>query len=115
HPLRELDTTNHITLPPLGPEDIRQLVVSMAGELPATVIEAVDRLAAGSPFMASAVLRGLVECHALRPTDHGWEVDEQSLADASSSEQAGSFLTRRLERLPEQTIRLLSTGAVLGK
>src|SRR5690606_20255634 len=63
----------------------------------------------------SAVLRGLVECGALHPTEEGWEVDEQALADASSSDQAGSFLARRLERLPTETIRLLSTGAVLGK
>jgi signal transduction histidine kinase/DNA-binding response OmpR family regulator len=115
HPLREVATTSHITLPPLRPDEVRLLVLSMAGELPSSVVEAVDRLAAGSPFMASAVLRGLVECGALRPSDAGWEVDDQALADASSSNQAGSFLARRLERLPAETVRLLSTGAVLGK
>src|SRR5690606_8431684 len=95
--------------------EVRQLVVSMAGGLPDDVVRTVVRLALGSPFMASAVLRGRVECGALRATDSGWKVDRDALADAGSSDQAASFLARRLQLLPKQTIDLLSVGAILGK
>lgn len=115
HPLRTIQPYSHIKLPPLEPEDVRQLVESMAGTLPDEAIESIVRLSAGSPFMASAVLRGLVECQALFSSDDGWEIDSAAMADASSSSQAGTFLARRLELLPEDTIHFLSIGAILGK
>jgi two-component system sensor kinase len=115
HALRKIQPAAHLNLPPLEPAEVRQLVESMAGPLPEEAVEAVNRLSAGSPFMASAVLRGLVECRALEPTADGWRVDPLALADASSSSQTATFLTRRLELLPVSTVRLLSVGAVLGK
>jgi signal transduction histidine kinase/predicted ATPase/CheY-like chemotaxis protein len=115
HLLREVEVTSSVRLEPLGDDEVRQLVVSMAGGLPDDVVRTVVRLALGSPFMASAVLRGLVECGALRATENGWKVDRDALADAGSSDQAASFLARRLQLLPQQTIDLLSVGAILGK
>ncbi len=115
HLLREVEVSEALKLDPLEDDEIRQLAVSMAGALPPEVIQTVTRLASGSPFMASAVLRGLVECQALKPTDGGWLVDRDALADAGSSDQAASFLARRLQLLPEDARRLLSVGAVLGK
>ena len=87
----------------------------MAGPLPETAINAITRLADGSPFMASAVLRGLVESGALVRVPEGWRVDSLNIDDMQSSSRAAEFLTRRLELLPRDTVRLLSTGAVLGK
>jgi two-component system sensor kinase len=115
HPLREIATTSSIELPQLDTGEIRQLAESMAGELPQQIIDAVTQLAAGSPFMASAVMRGLVECEALRPSSDGWIIDDNKLGDVSSSNQAGTFLARRLTLLPDETNRLLFVGAVLGK
>ncbi|QDU57938.1 ATP-binding protein [Aeoliella mucimassa] len=115
HLLRAVDVRTTIRLNPLTPSEIRQLAFSMAGELPEQVVTTVNRLAAGSPFMASAVLRGLVECQALVPGESGWVVDEEALADAGSSSQAGSFLARRLQLLPPRSLHLLSVGAILGK
>lgn len=115
HLLREVRVASPIKLAPLEPDEVRQLAVSMAGELPERAIETVTRLASGSPFMASAVLRGLVECQALRPSESGWVVDHAALADAGSSDQAGSFLARRLQMLPAGALHFLSVGAVLGK
>ncbi len=115
HPLREIETESSIQMPPLEASEIRQLAESMAGELPATIIDALTQLSAGSPFMASAVLRGLVECGALVPNNEGWTVNAIELAGVGSSNQAGAFLARRLTLLPEDTIRLLFVGAVLGK
>ena len=66
HPLRNLDPTASVALRPFDARSIEQLSESMAGPLPAEAVEAVVRLADGSPFMASAVLRGMVETGALR-------------------------------------------------
>ena len=61
HPLRRMQPTLHLGLSGLSAQEMQQLVESMAGPLPPDVVSAVTRLADNSPFMASAVLRGLVE------------------------------------------------------
>ncbi len=115
HLLRRLHPTDHLELSPLLPDDVRRLVESMAGPLPREAVEVVVRMSSGSPFMASAVLRGMVESGALIAESDGWRVEPLAMADLRSSSHAASFLSRRVELLPEQTIDLLSVGAVLGK
>ncbi|PQO33824.1 ATP-binding protein [Blastopirellula marina] len=115
HALRTIPNCSSICLKPLRAEEIRQIAESMAGTLPLAAIEVVTRLAGGSPFMASAVLRGLVESGALEVVNGTWEVDPQSMGDLQSSQEAASFLTRRIEMLPQETINLLSVGALIGK
>ncbi|HEY2881219.1 MAG TPA: ATP-binding protein, partial [Pirellulales bacterium] len=44
-----------------------------------------------------------------------WHVDALKIGEVQSSSQAATFLARRLELLPEDTLRLLSHGTVLGK
>jgi hypothetical protein len=65
--------------------------------------------------MVSAVLRGLVESGALEDAAGGWRVEPLALLDVSSSGEAAAFLSRRMELLPERTLRLLTVAAVLGK
>jgi len=113
--LRRIENVSHLRLPPLTASEVRQLVESMAGPLPDAVVEMIERLAEGSPFMASAVLRGVVESGALFPQEDGWGIEPAAIADVGSSSRAASFLARRLDLLPLETIELLSTGAVLGK
>lgn len=115
HVLRKSGPDEHIRLAPLTSDEIKHLAESMAGTLPDEVIEVVVRLAEGSPFMASAVLRGLVETGALRSDQGRWQIDPSAMADLQSSRKAASFLTRRIELLPKETVRLLSVGAVVGK
>ena len=115
HALRRIEPTVHLSLAPFGPTEIRRLIESMAGSLPNEAVDVVTRLAEGSPFMASAVLCGLVETRALIPEAGGWRVDPVAIADAGSSRHAASFLSRRIDLLPQETIRLLSVGAVVGK
>src|SRR6185437_15414069 len=93
----------------------RQLLESMAGSLPQEVIDAVGRLAGNSPFMASAVLRGLVESGSLVRDAGGWRAVSLALEEAQSSSRAADFLTRRLQLLPADTLQLLTSGAILGK
>ncbi len=115
HILRSLNPAAHLTLPSFDAANIRQLAESMAGPLPKEAVSAVERLAEGSPFMASAALRGLVESGALVAGPSGWEVDEHAMADVHSSLHAATFLARRIELLPAAVVKLLSVGAVLGK
>src|SRR5690606_12316505 len=113
--LRMIEKAATLRLPPLTASEVRQLAESMAGPLPDAAVETIERLAEGSPFMASAVLRGFVESGALVMEADGWHVDPALLADAGSSSRAASFLAQRLNLLPAETIKLLSIGAVLGK
>lgn len=124
HPLRALQSAVHLKLPTFPAANVRKLVESMAGPLPNHAVAIIERLAEGSPFMAAAALRGLVESEALVPIPDSranereagaWRVEPMALADAQSSRHAGAFLARRIELLPETTLKLLSVGAILGK
>ncbi|HLF40153.1 MAG TPA: AAA family ATPase, partial [Acidimicrobiia bacterium] len=113
HPLRAVDPA--VILAPFGPGDIKALCTSMAGPVPPEAVAAIVRLAEGSPFMAAAVLRGMVESGALQNGPDGWEVDPESLRVAQTSRRAALFLARRFELLGPGALTLLSVGAVLGK
>ena len=115
HRLRHLPASSHLKLEPLSLEEIRQLVESMSGPLPGEALNVVQKLSGGSPFLATAALRGLVESKAMVPNSNGWHVEPLAIANLHASHQAGSFLARRIELLPEHTRELLSVGAVLGK
>ncbi len=115
HVLRRLSPTATIRLTPFGVAEVASLAESMAGALPPEATELVARLSEGNPFMASAVLHGLVEDGALVPGPTGWEVHPEAMAHVRSSRQAAAFLVRRVKLLPPDALRLLSVGAVLGK
>jgi PAS domain S-box-containing protein len=115
HPLRQIERSIGVALPPLQSGDVRELLESMGGVLPDTAVELVLRLSEGSPFMAAELLRGLVETGALAADADGWQVEPSLMDDVQSSRRAAALLTRRLEQLPDEVLRLLSIGAVLGK
>lgn len=115
HRIRSLPATAHLKLQPLNAHEIRHLAESMAGPLPEEALDVVQRLSGGSPFMASAVLRGLVESRAMVADAQGWHIETTAIANLQSSHEAGAFLARRIELLPEHTIELLGIAAVLGR
>ncbi len=115
HPLRTIDDALRLTLRPLTLEETRDVIHSMAGPVPEEVVKAVAQLSEGSPFMATAVLRGLVEAGALVDAVGGWTVEADALAAAQTSRRAALFLVRRLELLTPTALDLLAVGAVLGK
>lgn len=115
HLLRKVGSSLHLRLAPLVVDELRLLLESMAGPLPAEAVDVVCSLSDGSPFMASAVLRGMAESGALAATPTGWSVEPLALADLRSSARAAGFLARRIELLPENTLELLTVGAVVGK
>ena len=115
HVLRRSRPSLHLRLANFADDDVRQLAESMAGPLPATAIDEVIARSDGCPFMASAVLRGMVESEALVAEPDGWRIEPLAMADLRSSSWAGGFLSRRIELLPQPAIDLLVMGAVLGK
>ncbi|HEX3871953.1 MAG TPA: BREX system ATP-binding domain-containing protein, partial [Pirellulales bacterium] len=115
HRLRVLRPSATLALSRFEPDDVRRLIESMAGPLPDDAVDVVTRLADGSPFMASAVLRGLVESAALVPGAEGWRIEPLALANLQSSRHAASFLSHRIDLLPPSAVELLSVGAILGK
>ncbi|OJT21947.1 hypothetical protein BO221_24670 [Archangium sp. Cb G35] len=115
HPLRRLEPALRITVSPFPAPELRRLAESMAGRLPEEALDTVVRLSEGNPFMASSVVRGLVESGALVPGPSGWRVEPQRLAEVRSSRQATTFLLRRLALLPEPAQRLMAAGAILGR
>ncbi|MBN2295437.1 MAG: response regulator [Pirellulales bacterium] len=115
HPLRMIPSSLHLRLSQFEPDEVQRLLESMAGPLPAEAIDVVSKLSDGSPFMASAVLRGLVESGALLAEPSGWRIEPPALADLQSSSRSAGFLSQRIELLPHDTLDLLTIGAVLGK
>ena len=90
---------------PWRPTKCSRLLESMAGPLPAEAVEVVSKLSDGSPFMASAVLRGMVESGALAAEPSGWRIEPSALADLQSSSRSAGFLSRRIELLPHRHSR----------
>ncbi|MFO0914856.1 MAG: ATP-binding protein [Pirellulales bacterium] len=115
HLLRRTTPGLHCRLTGLSDDDVVLLAQSMGGQLPSEAMEHVVRVAAGSPFMASATLRGLVEVQALIPGERGWEVNPLAMAECRASTEAAELLTRRVRLLSPETRDLLTIGAVLGR
>ncbi|MFP5321174.1 MAG: protein kinase domain-containing protein [Acidimicrobiia bacterium] len=113
--LRRVDPLDRLELAPLVDADIATLITSMAGAVPDEAVRTVVRLAEGSPFMAAAVLRGMVEAEALVSGPAGWDVEPGALAHVRSSRRAATVLAHRISLLGDETRRLLAVGAVLGK
>jgi two-component system sensor kinase len=115
HLIRRIRPPLHLRLGLFESDDIRRLTESMAGPLPEPAIDEIIARSDGCPFMATAVLRGMVESGALVAEPQGWRVEPLALADLRSSSSAGGFLSRRIELLPSTAVDLLVMGAVLGK
>ena len=115
HPLHRMAPQARISLSSFEDSRIQQLVESMAGKLPENVLKTVLSVANGSPFVATAVLRGLVEAKVLFALHGHWEADSNALANIQSSQKAAGVLAHRLQLLPEETVAVLRVGAVLGR
>lgn len=100
---------------PLSESQLTELVDSMVVALPKRAIETVVRLAAGSPLMAEAILREMVETGALVHADSQWTVDDESLLRVEASSDATEALLHRLEHFPQQVKAQLSIAAIIGK
>ncbi|MFK7735251.1 MAG: ATP-binding protein [Pirellulaceae bacterium] len=99
----------------LSEEGIVDLIESMAGTLPGEAKQAVLQMAAGSPFLASAALHGLVESEALVASGQGWSVNEHKLDSFQAGGDSANVLIKRLEFVAPDALEVLSVGATIGK
>ncbi len=114
-PLEQLDFSETLHLGRLTDDAIKQLAESMAGPIPEVAVEVVQKYAEGSPFMAAAVLRGMVESNVLTVHDDRWTVDSKRLSDFQAADDASEILVGRLTQLPREANDLLAAAAVIGK
>ena len=120
---REQPDTSHIDIEidleietgPLSDVELTTLIDSMAVALPNRAVETVVRLASGSPFMAEAILRKMVETGALIFQHSQWTVDEEQLNRIQASSDATEVLLNRIEHFPPKVLEHLSIAAIIGK
>ena len=110
-----LQSTNRLVLGSIEPNAIGQLAESMAGPLPRAAVEVVQQYAEGSPFMATAVLRGMVESGVLSINNKRWKIDTDKLSSFQAAEDAGQILSERLAQLPNDSKRFMVAAAIIGK
>lgn len=115
HLLRKMDAQRRLSLAPFAAPDLRDLAESMAGSLPEEALDLVVQRAEGNPFMATSMVRGLVESGVLESTAGGWRLVLDRLAEVRSSRRAASLFLRRLALFSEETRSLLVAGAILGR
>ncbi len=120
---RNQSDTSHISIEldaeietgPLSDSNVCELVSSMAVGLPQRALDTVVRLASGSPFMAEAILREMVETEALNFKNSMWLIDSNKLNEIQASSDATEALLHRLEQFPPRVLAHLSIAAIIGK
>lgn len=115
HPLRAAPAASRLSLSSLDDAQIVSLCESMAGPTAPDVSETVARLSEGSPFMAAAVMRGLVESDLIHYRGDRWTFHPGESGSAQTSLRAALVLSERLRLLSAEAQALLAAGAVLGK
>ncbi|HWM85707.1 MAG TPA: ATP-binding protein [Kofleriaceae bacterium] len=120
HPARIARPMVHVQLGRLGPDEVREQVASMAGQLPAGAADLIVEHAAGNPFVVSAMLHGMVETGALVHRAGGWQLAEEAPRDGAPgglrlSNRRADLIAARISRLRAPSRRLLAVGALLGR
>lgn len=108
-----LGSVARLALPPLGADAVAALARSMAGELSSEATDLLARLSEGSPFMAEALLLGMVESGLLQRETEAWTLRKGG--DLRASRRAGALLSRRVDALPAEARGVLTTAAILGR
>ena len=119
HPLAALagERVERIPLRTLTPEVTTDLVRSMLGlvELPALLMERVQRTTGGNAFFVQELIRSLAEDgEVLQRTVEGWQVDGAALQEARLPESIHQVVGRRLEHLSAEAQQVLHWAAVVG-
>ena len=104
-----------ILLDRLTKNEVTLLLESMAGRIPNRARQLVIRMAEGSPFMASAIVHGLVETGSMHFTEGSWEIDESKIDRAGASSDAADLLAQRIDFLPITASNVLKLAAINGK
>jgi class 3 adenylate cyclase/tetratricopeptide (TPR) repeat protein len=105
-----------IDLEPLPPEDARTLLGNLLyiEDLPGQVRELVLQKSEGNPFFVEEVIRSLIDSrHIVRENSH-WRATHE-IASVSIPNTLAGVLGSRIDRLPDDTKRVVQMASVLGR
>jgi len=105
-----------LSLPPLSGESSAELMRALlqGSPLPARLHEAILAKAEGNPFFVEEVLRSLIERGALVRQGAEWKVTGL-VETIQVPDTLQGVLLARLDRLPEETKRVIQKAAVIGR
>jgi tetratricopeptide (TPR) repeat protein len=99
-PWADRSWASQLALPPLSPEDCRDVVRALRPELDATSVETITRRAEGNPFFLEEL---------------AWSINSTSATSTSLPRTIEDVLSARIDRLTPRSQRLLEIAAVLGR
>ncbi|MCS6815698.1 MAG: AAA family ATPase, partial [Cyanobacteria bacterium] len=110
---------NTITLQPLAFEDTNHLVadtLNCSVELARPLTELIDRKTQGNPFFTTQFLKALYEDGYIHFNHdrHYWECDIVQVNARSLTDDVVEFMALQLQKLPEETQRVLKLAACIG-
>jgi eukaryotic-like serine/threonine-protein kinase len=77
--------------------------------------DAVCRESEGNPYFAEEIIRHLIDSGVLTWRDGRWVTDNREGAELGIPRGVREVVSHRLEKLPAETLELLSTAAVIGR
>lgn len=110
------DRYSELSLQPLSADLSRDLVGALLNNspLPQTFYDVVINKSEGNPFFVEELLRSLMERGILIRDETGWKITEMAETIQVPDTLQGILLSR-LDRLPEQTKRVVQKAAVIGR
>ena len=105
-----------LTLAPLGPEAIRELLTAWIGDDPSTagLAEAIHARTGGNPFFAEEVVQSLIETAALGGERGAYRL-ATSVERLEVPATVQALLSARIDGLAEREKQVLQAAAVIGK
>ena len=117
--LRSIEGVQRLALHGLGADEVAQIMTVVAGyELDEDILQLAGQIAAetdGNPFFVGEILRGLWESGALTFDEASgrWSVDRS--AAIALPESVREVIERRVERLGDEALEVLTQAAVIGR
>jgi class 3 adenylate cyclase/tetratricopeptide (TPR) repeat protein len=117
--LRSIEGVQRLALHGLGADEVAQIMTVVAGyELDEDILQLAGQIAAetdGNPFFVGEILRGLWESAALTFDEASgrWSVDRS--AAIALPESVREVIERRVARLGDQALEVLTQAAVIGR
>src|SRR5262249_22066425 len=110
------DRYTEIHLRELTPQQSRRLIASLLQieDLPPPLAQLTLEKAQGNPFFVEEVVRPLIEAGAVYRDEHGWRARPE-LGDVAVPESIQGVILSRVDRLQEDTRRVLQSASVIGR
>jgi class 3 adenylate cyclase/tetratricopeptide (TPR) repeat protein/DNA-binding IscR family transcriptional regulator len=105
-----------IALPPLGPEEVREVLAGLIGNDPSVhgLAELIHSRTGGNPFFAEEIVQALIEDGSLAGTVGGYRLT-RPIEKIPLPETVQTVLAARIDRLEPHAKYVLQTAAVIGR